>query len=370
MVHGGVSDRTSLNDLKNLKREKYISVLKPPMLEDELDLTLNLDAEILLEWRQVVDVLWSDPRTNLGIEANSLRGGGCFFGPDVTEKIVKENNFKLIIRSHECKQLGYEYAHNNLILTVFSASNYYDYGSNNGAYAKISSSSKPVLVQYYVKEGKEFTKNLSIRERVNAIEVSAINHLLEKFMAYKTRLLNGYKQKDVEKNGTISINDWCQVTTDVLELKLPWRMLRPRLVKLNCHGMVLYESTFEGLSSASSIITNVRLWRIYLNLTFVRYFKLIYRFYLQADFSFTETIYRHKDTLESIFRAIDKDHSGQISREEFRDCCMLISHHDSSTCFTEKTIEEMANTIDMNKDGFINLNEFLESFRIVSAKLV
>jgi len=258
VVHGGISDRTSLDELKNIKRDKYVSVLKPPMLEDELDLTLNLDTEMLLEWRQVVDVLWSDPRNANGIEANSLRGGGCFFGPNVTEKIAKENNFKLIIRSHECKELGYEYAHNNLILTVFSASNYYDYGSNNGAYAKISSSSKPVLVQYFVKEGKEFAKNLSIRERVNAIEISAINHLLEKFMAYKTRLITEYKQKDVEKNGTISINDWCQVTTDVLELKLPWRMLRSRLVKLNCHGMILYESTFEGLSS-SSIITNVRL---------------------------------------------------------------------------------------------------------------
>ena len=99
------------------------------------------------------------------------------------------------------------------------------------------------------------------------------------------------------------------------------------------------------------------------------FYNYINLFFLKADFSLTDTIYRYKDTLESIFRAIDKDHSGQISREEFRDCCMLISHHDSSTCFTEKSIEEMANTIDMNKDGFINLNEFLETFRIVSAKI-
>jgi serine/threonine-protein phosphatase with EF-hand domain len=85
------------------------------------------------------------------------------------------------------------------------------------------------------------------------------------------------------------------------------------------------------------------------------------------DENIAEHLYRHKDILECLFRAIDKDHSGQISKEEFRDCCKLIESNDPNSPFTDKSIEDMADTMDMNKDGFINLNEFLEAFRLASS---
>lgn len=73
--------------------------------------------------------------------------------------------------------------------------------------------------------------------------------------------------------------------------------------------------------------------------------------------SITENIYRHKPVLESIFRAIDKDHSGQISKEEFRNVCGLINQHDPTAKLSHDVIEDLANTMDIDKDGLINFNE-------------
>ena len=158
----------------------------------------------------------------------------------------------MIIRSHECKEHGYEYCHNDKVLTLFSTSNYYDYGSNNGAYAKISSKMKPIIVQFHAKSGDETTKNLTIREKVNAVELSAIKHLREKLVANKANLMERYKLRDELNIGAININDWCSITGEILELQLPWRTLRPKLVKLNSDGLILYKSQFEGLSITNS----------------------------------------------------------------------------------------------------------------------
>ncbi len=46
--------------------------------------------------------------------------------------------------------------------------------------------------------------------------------------------------------GHISLHDWCDIVTHVLELQLPWRTLKSRLVDIDSNGMILYESTFRS----------------------------------------------------------------------------------------------------------------------------
>lgn len=80
------------------------------------------------------DLFWSDPdpRGRKGCRKNEDRKMACFFGSDITHQFLKKYNLYMIIRSHQVKQDGYEYAHDGKVLTVFSASNYCN-GSNWGA---------------------------------------------------------------------------------------------------------------------------------------------------------------------------------------------------------------------------------------------
>lgn len=52
--------------------------------------------------------------------------------------------------------------------------------------------------------------------------------------------------------------------------------------------------------------------------------------------------------------------------DEFADTCELISKH-METAIPREEITDLANSIDINKDGQIDFNEFLECFRIVDA---
>lgn len=50
-----------------------------------------------------------------GCKANTVRGGGCYFGPNVTEQLLQKYNLQFLIRSHECKPEGYEFCHSRKV---------------------------------------------------------------------------------------------------------------------------------------------------------------------------------------------------------------------------------------------------------------
>ncbi|XP_054830265.1 serine/threonine-protein phosphatase with EF-hands 1 isoform X1 [Eublepharis macularius] len=287
------------------------------------------------EWKQVLDILWSDPKHQNGCAPNKYRGGGCYFGPDVTARLLKRYNLKMLIRSHECKQEGYEICHNGKVITIFSASNYYEEGSNRGAYIKLNPDLIPRFVQYQVNKG---TRKKTIHQRVSTVELSALKSLREKIYAHKSELVAAFRKYDPNDTGKISPSQWASAVESVLHLDLPWRTLRSRLVHLAQDGSVEYLSSFDALEIELPI--------------------------KEVQPSLVETLCRYKADLEIIFNMIDKDHSGLISIDEFRQTWKLFNLH-LNIDVDDESIDSLARSIDFNKDGNIDFNEFLEAFHVV-----
>ena len=127
VIHGGLFSRenVTINELKKIDR--YIDVPHTGIMSE---------------------LLWSDPRDESGWRPSD-RGIGVFFGPDITDKFLNDNNLEFIIRSHEVKMEGYEIQHGGKLITLFSAPNYDDYYKNKGAIIKFMDGKiEPNFIQY------------------------------------------------------------------------------------------------------------------------------------------------------------------------------------------------------------------------------
>jgi len=71
----------------------------------------------------ICDLVWSDPddRAGWGI---SPRGAGFTFGEDVSFSFAQTNALDTIIRAHQLVMEGFQWHHNDTVLTIFSAPNY------------------------------------------------------------------------------------------------------------------------------------------------------------------------------------------------------------------------------------------------------
>uniref|UniRef100_A0AAY4C4R6 Serine/threonine-protein phosphatase n=1 Tax=Denticeps clupeoides TaxID=299321 RepID=A0AAY4C4R6_9TELE len=303
IVHGGLSDMTDLAVISRVDRHR------------------------------ILDLLWSDPMDQDGCIANEVRGCGCYWGPDMTEKFLNKHNLQLIIRSHECKQEGYEFCHNRKVLTLFSASNYYEVGSNRGAYIRLGPDLVPYFIQY---QASDMTRELTLRQSVGRTERSALKALREQLFAHKTDLLSAFQEFDKENTGMISLNNWATAVGNVLHLDLPWRTLRSQLVTTTLHDMLDYQDWFQELA-------------------------------IKEPSTVLDTLYRHRSTLETIFRIVDTDNSGLISFEDFRQTWKLLSAFLKME-ITDEAISDLVVSIDTNKDGSIDIDEFMEAFRLVDRK--
>ncbi|EAW98948.1 protein phosphatase with EF-hand domain 1 [Homo sapiens] len=294
VIHGGISETTDLNLLHRVERNKMKSVLIPPT-------ETNRDHD-------------TDSKHNkVGVTFNAH--GRIKTNGSPTEHLTE----------HEWEQ----------VVTIFSASNYYEEGSNRGAYIKLCSGTTPRFFQYQVTKATCFQP---LRQRVDTMENSAIKILRERVISRKSDLTRAFQLQDHRKSGKLSVSQWAFCMENILGLNLPWRSLSSNLVNIDQNGNVEYMSSFQNIRIEKPV--------------------------QEAHSTLVETLYRYRSDLEIIFNAIDTDHSGLISVEEFRAMWKLFSSH-YNVHIDDSQVNKLANIMDLNKDGSIDFNEFLKAFYVV-----
>ncbi|CAF1159747.1 unnamed protein product [Didymodactylos carnosus] len=347
IMHGGISDRINLKKLNSLARNRYVSIEVPPESKQG---GKKLTEEEDLEYHQVQDLFWSDPdpKGRKGCRPNDDRKLACFFGSDVTEYFLKKYSLSMIIRSHQVKQAGYEFAHNGKLLTIFSASNYCG-GHNWGAVIRWDYNQEDPWIISYKTEAVDLNK-VSFNKKVTLFEDPAYRSLMEKILSNKTKLLEEFEKADKTKSNRLSLKIWSEIMLEVLVLDLPWLTLRTRLVQEDTKG-IIYRTLFDDF-----VISNPK--------------------FQMQNAGIMEDLYYYKDMLLALFNLIDYNHSGFISRNEFSDIIRIILVDENQNGGSEKAsnivndeyIEELTSAMDFDKNGKIDFNEFLESFRIVNVK--
>jgi diadenosine tetraphosphatase ApaH/serine/threonine PP2A family protein phosphatase len=117
VVHGGLSPEiTSVQDLA------YANMAHP--------------GKKLLE-----DLLWSDQDDRVQGVSPSPRGAGILFGKNVTEKVLRKLDVKILLRGHEPCREGFKLNHDGKVLTLFSRKGA-PYFNSHGAYLQVPLSRK------------------------------------------------------------------------------------------------------------------------------------------------------------------------------------------------------------------------------------
>jgi diadenosine tetraphosphatase ApaH/serine/threonine PP2A family protein phosphatase/Ca2+-binding EF-hand superfamily protein len=340
VVHGGVPrENILLKDFNALDRAGYDLTryrTKPKSRKDK---------EPHRKMQLIRDLLWSDPKATKGFEENK-RGAGTIYGPDVVQKFMTKNKLALVVRSHECVPRGFDwpFKEKGMLVTLFSASNYCGKANNLGCFMRVpSGKDKPAFFQYMA----------SAESRDMA--VSNLDALFSLIVQYRSDLVDEFEHFDQDQSGKLPVATWGAIMEDVLDLSLDWKALQPLLTALDEDGLVPYDD-FLARYNAEGAVRRVESGE---DVDPER----------EKQRGAFNSLYRHRSRLEALFRVLDRDGNGTISVEELENGIKLLNEHlpPGTKPFSTNGLDYMR-MMDFSHDNEININEFMEGFRI-NAKL-
>ncbi|ETW10099.1 hypothetical protein, variant 1 [Aphanomyces invadans] len=373
VVHGGLSETPlTIDQINSIPRYKYhLHAPHDPTMPKEL------------HWMQ--DLLWSDPQVSLGL-ASSRRGAGVVFGPDICADFLQRNQLKMVVRSHEVVRQGFMWAFDldevstdgcipamppaqiptdlgnvpeNMLLTLFSCSNYC-HDTNRGGILKVDADLRYHIVNYSISPARPTTRGLPAFRSIEDRNRHNIIHLIA---SHKSKLAQAFEalhpvQTCRTDQGTrITVDAWAQVLRKVLALDLDWKELAPHMTTVDADGNVDCD---EFLSSFCAVYEGVR------GPVSTSVCEPHARGQQPEWRGVFDALYPHRKALEAIFCFFDRDHSGAISMDEFKQGCLLLNEH---LPLSDRWKDPIALFRDMDIDGTraISINKFFEAFRIVDS---
>ncbi|KAG2456977.1 PPE1 phosphatase, partial [Polypterus senegalus] len=301
IVHGGISDFTDLDVLASIERHKFKSALRLPKLNT--DDSPDKGKKRVQFFSQCIGV------GGLNKNQTTFQSNGFLPSSDHCSSF----------HTKQCKPC---YSKEKDVMTT---------GDEHHPPSQRLFNPSAILEVPFLDSGINFVAEQPIREELEWKQLArASKETPTSQIALRTATATTTTPTLLShERGRISTSDWATAVESVLHLDLPWRTLRSHLVKLGPDGNVDYLSCFEDLQIERSIKEG-RLEK--------------------------QTTRDAKEKLGYL--------PGLISIEEFRQTWKLFSSH-LHIPIDDEAIDDLARSIDYNKDGSIDFNEFLEAFRVV-----
>ena len=241
IVHGGLSSHTAtLSSIRSIPHQR-----EPPVVSE------TVEEELYMH------LLWSDPKNELVGTQPSARGAGVEFGVEATRKFCRANQIALIIRSHECKQEGYEFCHDGRLLTVFSASYYCGTQTNKGAYVVLQASTLiPEIHTFYAQPLQRldayFETKLSSKRKQLAIKT--IVALKRAIWTSRKELDEAFAVLPSAASGYCTVLNWRNILQKILKIpNLPFFLYASDLLDTNyLHNGVDYTRFLQNCEENKS----------------------------------------------------------------------------------------------------------------------
>jgi len=297
-------------------------------------------ASVVKAGDRVTDLLWSDPDVEVkGLRDNESRGAGKFFGVDVAGAALDELKLKNFVRSHEQVYSGVQkcdLGDGKSLYTVFSVTDYPNWeGCNEGGILTLAKGedSIPVPSRYSSEEFPMVSKTASsVHSEMTSLGTSLLTTLKTHKAVFHSSLLRASAD-----GRRVTSEQWRSCMRDATGLDVGWSELE-----------VFLAPHVKRFSAKTGEVTDS-------DLIDVEHFlaRLEDGAGGEADKAF-----RRGRELYVLFKRLDADGSGGLSREEFMRGVSLLNENLPEGEKIEGDAEELFEAIDVDGNGIIDIEEW------------